>query len=62
MANKEYTLLLTQAPNGGWVISKNGAAYMSDSLVAAYSNKSHMLTGLSDLIDDIKGQSDDRTA
>lgn len=59
MPQEEYTLLLTQAPNGGWIIRKSGAKYMADNLVAAYSNKSHMLTGLSDLIDELKGEKDE---
>lgn len=53
MAHKEYTLILTQAPNGGWIIKKCNGPHHIEELMASYSNKSHMLTGLSDLIDEI---------
>lgn len=59
MEHEEYTLILTQAPNGGWIVKKLDGGYRSEELIASYSNKSHMLTGLSDLIEK-KDRSDDR--
>lgn len=53
---QEYTLHLTHAPNGGWVIRKQIDPRYNDKLIAAYSNKEHMLTGLSDLVDDMGGK------
>ena len=53
---KEYTLNLTHAPNGGWVIRQFAERYLKEELIAAYSNKEHMLAGLSDLIDDMGGK------
>lgn len=52
MALKEYSLILTQAPSGGWTIRDNSVAYGGDHLIAAYSNKRHMLNGLLKLIDE----------
>lgn len=60
MAHEEYSLLLTRAPNGGWIINENGKVYGAHDLVAAYSNKAHMLIGLSDLIDEREGNDDGR--
>ena len=56
MTKQEYTLHLTHAPNGGWIIRENADAYTGHKIVAAYSNKSHMLTGLSDMIDEMGGK------
>jgi len=53
---KNYVLRLTHAPNGGFVIheDKDDPRYPSP-LVAAYSNKTDMLLGLSDLIEKRSG-------
>ena len=57
MPNKqEYTLHLTHAPNGGWIIRKHIGRYHNDQLIAAYSNKERMLAGLSDLVDEMGGK------
>ena len=56
MSKQEYTLHLTHAPNGGWIVRKYIDPYHNNELIAAYSNKSHMLTGLSDMIDEIGGK------
>ena len=58
MSKQEYTLHLTHAPNGGWIIRKHNGARYNDQLIAAYSNKEHMLTGLSDLVDEMGGKDD----
>lgn len=60
MSKQRYTLELTHAPNGGWIVTKGGEQYLSSQVVAAYSNKSHMLTGLSDMIDEMEEQDDNR--
>lgn len=52
-AKQEYTLHLTHAPNGGWVIRKNTDGYREHEIAAAYTNKSDMLSGLSDLIEEM---------
>ena len=47
-----YVLRLTHAPNGGFVIHEDTDDLRQVSpLVAAYSNKTDMLLGLSDLIE-----------
>lgn len=56
MSKQEYTLHLTHAPNGGWIIRKHIDRYRNDQLIAAYSNKERMLAGLSDLVDDMGGK------
>lgn len=56
MNKQEYTLHLTHAPNGGWTIRKFIDRYHTDQLIAAYSNKSDMLAGLSDMIDEVEGK------
>lgn len=56
MNKQEYTLHLTHAPNGGWIIRKHIDRYHNDQLIAAYSNKERMLAGLSDLVDDMGGK------
>lgn len=56
MNKQEYTLHLTHAPNGGWVIRKQIDPRYNDQLVAAYSDKSDMLAGLSDLVDGMGGK------
>lgn len=58
MSKQEYTLHLTHAPNGGWIIRKHIDRYHNDQLIAAYSDKSDMLTGLSDMIDEMGGKHD----
>lgn len=58
MSEQEYNLRLTRAPNGGWIISEENEPPRMHTVVAAYSNKSHMLTGLSDMIDNIGGKDD----
>ena len=58
MSKQEYTLRLTCAPNGGWIILKENEEYQVSKVIAAYSNKSHMLTGLSDMIDEMGGKDD----
>ena len=55
MNKQEYTLHLTHAPNGGWIIRKHIDRYHNDQLIAAYSNKERMLAGLSDLVDEMGG-------
>lgn len=56
MSKQEYTLHLTHAPNGGWIIRQGDETRMVQKIIAAYSNKSHMLTGLSDMIDEMGGK------
>jgi hypothetical protein len=52
MSKPHYVLRLTHAPNGGFVIHEDleDLRHVSP-LVAAYSNKTDMLLGLSDLIE-----------
>ena len=51
MSKPYYVLRLTHAPNGGFVIHEDTDDLRQVSpLVAAYSNKTDMLLGLSDLI------------
>ena len=56
MSKQEYTLHLTHAPNGGWIIMQGDDPRMAQKIIAAYSDKSDMLTGLSDMIDEMGGK------